>query len=118
MVARENIRNITFPENLVGYLADNTGRLFSASNISKYLKSQKVEISAQLTIHCLNALGNAYFVQKVLRTKVGALKIFEMGEKYYFEDLCLRNAIMVSIKEPICKITGECDLFAFDTTEL
>ncbi len=45
VVARENIRNVSFLENLVMYLANNTGSLFSASNISKYLKSQKVDIS-------------------------------------------------------------------------
>lgn len=93
VVARENIRNITFLENLVYFLADNIGNLFSASNISKFLKSQRIEISTQLTINYLKALSNAYFVHKVVRSEVGGLKIFEIGEKYYFEDLGLRNAI-------------------------
>lgn len=93
VVARENIRNITFLENLVYFLTDNIGNLFSASNISKFLKSQRIEISTQLTINYLKALSNAYFVHKVVRSEVGGLKIFEIGEKYYFEDLGLRNAI-------------------------
>jgi predicted AAA+ superfamily ATPase len=94
VVARENIRNISFLENLVLFLADNTGSLFSANNISKYLKSQRVDISPQLTINYLKALSNAYFVHKVMRSEVGGLKIFEIGEKYYFEDIGLRNAIV------------------------
>lgn len=94
VVARENIRNISFLENLVAYLADNTGSLFSASNISKYLKSQQVDISPQLTINYLKALANAYFIHKVVRSEIGGLKIFEIGEKYYFEDLGLRNSII------------------------
>src|SRR5690606_33504350 len=94
VVARENIRNVSFLENLVNYLADNVGALFSARNISKYLKSQQITISPQLTINYLRALTNAYFVHKVLRTEIGGLKIFEIGEKYYFEDLGLRNAIV------------------------
>lgn len=93
VVARENIRNVSFLENLVTYLCDNVGSLFSASNISKFLKSQRIDISPQLTINYLKALANAYFVHKVSRTEVGGLKIFEIGEKYYFEDLGLRNAI-------------------------
>jgi predicted AAA+ superfamily ATPase len=93
VVARENIRNVSFLENLVLYLCDNAGSLFSASNISKYLKSQRVDISPQLTINYLKALTNSCFVYKVSRTEVGGLKIFEIGEKYYFEDLGLRNAI-------------------------
>lgn len=93
VIARENIRNITFLENLVYFLTDNIGNLFSASSISKFLKSQRIEISTQLTINYLKALSNAYFVHKVVRSEVGGLKIFETGEKYYFEDLGLRNSI-------------------------
>lgn len=93
VVARENIRNISFLENLVFYLSDNIGSLFSATNISKFLKSQQIEISTQLTINYLKALTNAYFVHKVVRAEIGGLKIFEIGEKYYFEDLGLRNAL-------------------------
>jgi len=93
VVARENIRNIAFLENLVSYLADNVGSLFSASNISKFLKSQRVNIAPQQVINYLKALSNAYFIHKVLRSEVGGLKIFEIGEKYYFEDLGLRNVI-------------------------
>jgi len=94
VVTRENIRNVSFLENLVAYLGDNIGSLFSASNISKYLKSQKVDISPQLTINYHRALANAYFVHKVVRSEVGGLKIFEIGEKYYFEDIGLRNSIV------------------------
>lgn len=93
VVSRENIRNISFLENLVLYLADNIGSLFSANNISKFLKSQRIEISPQLTMNYLKALSNAYFVHKVVRSEVGGLKVFEIGEKYYFEDLGLRNSL-------------------------
>jgi len=65
VVARENIRNVAFLENLVLYLADNVGNLFSAANISKFLKSQGVVISPQLTINYLKALSNAYFIHKM-----------------------------------------------------
>ena len=93
VVSRENIRNISFLENIVLYLADNIGSLFSANNISKFLKSQRIAISPQLTMNYLKALSNAYFVHKVVRSEIGGLKIFEIGEKYYFEDLGLRNAL-------------------------
>jgi uncharacterized protein len=93
VVSRENIRNVSFLENLVLYLADNIGNLFSANNISKFLKSQRIGISPQLTMNYLKALSNAYFVHKVVRSEIGGLKIFEIGEKYYFEDLGIRNAL-------------------------
>ena len=93
IVAREKIRNIAFLENLVAYLADNVGSLFSALNISKYLKNQRVDISTQIVINYLRALANSFFVHKVVRSDVAGMKIFEIGEKYYFEDLGLRNVI-------------------------
>jgi predicted AAA+ superfamily ATPase len=53
VVARESIRNVSFLENLVGYLVDNTSSLFSAQNISKYLKSQQVNIPTQIILNYL-----------------------------------------------------------------
>jgi predicted AAA+ superfamily ATPase len=93
VVAREKIRNVAFLENLVAYLADNVGSLFSALNISKYLKSQQIDISTQVVINYLRTLVNSFFVHKVVRFDVAGMKIFEIGEKYYFEDLGLRNVI-------------------------
>lgn len=93
VVSREGIRNVSLLENLVMYLADNAGSLFSAQNISKYLKSQKTNIPTQSVINYLKALTNAYFIHKVPRADVNGLKIFEIGEKYYFEDLGLRNCL-------------------------
>ena len=93
VVARENIRNVTFLENLVEFLADNVGCLFSANNIAKYLKSQHTSVTTQSVLNYLKPLSNAYFVHKVQRYDISGLKIFEVGEKYYFEDLGLRNCI-------------------------
>ena len=93
VVSRENIRNVSFLENLVAYLADNTGSLFSAQNISKYLKSQRVNMPTQTILNYLKALCNSYFLYKLQRADTHGMKIFEIGEKYYFEDLGLHNAI-------------------------
>lgn len=93
VVARESIRNVLFLENLVGYLVDNTGSLFSAQNISRYLKSQQVNIPTQTILNYLRALCNSFFVYKIQRAETQGMKIFEIGEKYYFEDLGLHNAI-------------------------
>lgn len=93
IVARENIRNVAFLTDLVEYLADNIGNLFSASNISKYLKSQHTTLSTQTVLNYLVPLLNAFFIHKVSRLDINGLKIFEIGDKYYFEDLGLRNVI-------------------------
>lgn len=91
VVKREGIRNVDFLETLALYTADNVGNLFSANNISRYLKSQHVNISALQVINYLKALQNAYLINKVRRIDVNGLHTFEIGDKYYFEDLGLRN---------------------------
>ena len=93
VVAKEKIRNISFIENLTVYVSDNVGNLFSSNNISKYLKSQKIAMSPQLIINYLKGLTNAYIIHRVQRADIGGLKIFEIGEKFYFEDLGLRNVV-------------------------
>ena len=91
MVSRENIRNVDFLETLVNYLSDNVGCIFSANNIHKFLKNQRIEISVNVIVNYLKALTNAYIINKVQRIDVKGLKKFEIGDKYYFEDLGLRN---------------------------
>jgi uncharacterized protein len=93
VIARRQVRNIDFMERLVEYIADNVGSLFSSSNIAKYLKSQRQQVPTQLVIDYSLALTQAYFIHKVSRIDIQGLKIFEIGEKYYFEDLGIRNAI-------------------------
>ena len=91
VVSRERIRNVDFLDSLLTYTADNVGNLFSAGNISRYLKSQHVNISPLVVINYLHALANAFIINKVERVDVAGLKKFEIGNKYYFEDLGLRN---------------------------
>ena len=92
VVKREGIRNVDFLETLVLYTAENVGNLFSANNISKFLKSQRTDISTTQVISYLKALCNAYLINKVGRMEINGLKRFEIGDKYFFEDIGLRNS--------------------------
>lgn len=91
VVKREGIRNVSFLETLALYAADNVGNLFSANNISRYLKSQRVDISTPQVINYLRALSNAFLINKASKIDVCGLRKFEVGDKYFFEDLGLRN---------------------------
>lgn len=94
IVKRHSIRNIAFLERLVEYLADNTGSLVSAKRISDFLKSQNIKLSPNIVLDYLSFLSSAFFVFKVRRSDVAGKKIFEIGEKYYFEDLGLRHSLV------------------------
>lgn len=105
VVKREGIRNVDFLESLVSYVADNVGNLFSANNISRYLKSQRINISPLQVINYLKALGDAFIVNRVPRIDIAGLRKFELGDKYYFEDLGLRNCyIGFSMQRDIHKL--------------
>lgn len=93
VVRRYQIRNTYFLENLVKYSADNIGSIVSAKKISDFLKSQRTNISPQVVLNYLNHLTNSLMLLKVNRADLSGKKIFESHEKYYFEDIGLRNAI-------------------------
>jgi len=93
IVARHNIRNINFLENLVNFAAGNIGSLFSANSISMYLKSEGLHIPPIRVIEYLSYLEDAFFLIKLKRADIKGKKIFNFGEKYFFEDLGLRNSI-------------------------
>lgn len=93
LIQRYEIRNTAFLESFVRFLADNTGQLFSAKKISDYLKSQQTNISVSQIINYTHYLTSTYLVHKVKRMDIAGKKIFEIGEKFYFEDLGLRHSI-------------------------
>jgi predicted AAA+ superfamily ATPase len=105
VVQREKIRNVDFLETLLLYSADNVGSLFSANNISNYLKSKRTDISTNQVINYLRLLCNAYIINRVGRLDINGLKKFEIGEKYFFEDLGLRNCMIgFSLQRDIHKL--------------
>jgi len=104
VVKRFNIRNVAFLENLVYYLSDNLGSIVSAKKISDFLKSQNIRITPNIVLDYLFYLGNAFFIYKTRRQDVIGKKIFEIGEKYYFEDTGLRNTIAGFNIQDISKI--------------
>lgn len=99
VIMKNNIRNVNFLENLVLYLADNTGKIISANNVSKYMKSNGENISASVILNYLNYLSDAYLINKVNRYDVHGKRLFDSNEKYYFEDNGIRNAIAGGTRE-------------------
>lgn len=94
IVKRYNIRNIDFLEKLISYLRDNIWSLFTANNISKYLKSQKIEIWTNVVLEYINYITSVYLLNKVKRQEIVWKKIFEINDKFYFSDIWIRNSII------------------------
>jgi predicted AAA+ superfamily ATPase len=93
IINRFAIRNINFLEQLVLFLAAHTGSIFSAKKISDFLKSQRVNIAPNQVQNYIQHLVNAFLVHRVSRYDLIGKRLFEIGDKYYFENLGIRNGI-------------------------
>lgn len=93
VVSRNQIRDVAFLNNLLRFIADNTGSLVSAKKISDYLKSQQSSKTVSVVLNYIAYLEEAFFLLKVKRKDIQGKKIFEVNEKYYFEDFGLRNSV-------------------------
>lgn len=93
VIMRNNIRNPVFLENLVRFLADNTGKIISANSISKFMRGQGQKITSTAVINYIKALCETYVIHKVSRYDIHGKRLFETNDKYYFEDNGIRNCL-------------------------
>ncbi len=99
VIMRNEIRNTTFLDNLVRFLADNTGKLISANRISKFMKSQGENVTPTAINNYIGYLTEAYMIHKVRRFDIHGKRLFENNDKHYFEDHGIRNALAGGIRE-------------------
>ena len=93
VVERKKIRNTSFLEQLIRFLANNIGSLFSSKSISDFLKSQKVNISANQVSDYADSFAEAFVVHRMGRYDIVGKRLFERGEKYFFENMGIRNVV-------------------------
>ncbi len=93
VVTRNKIRNTAFLEQLILFLADNVGSLFSSKSISDFLKSQNIQMSPTLVSEYADSLASAFVVHRLRRYDIVGKRLFERGEKYFFENMGIRNVV-------------------------
>jgi len=94
VVARYNLKNVDFLERLVLFLADNIGSIVSAKKITDFLKSQNMKISNSVVLNYLQYIDNAFFINKTQRFDIQGKRFLEIGEKFYFTDVGIRNSLV------------------------
>jgi predicted AAA+ superfamily ATPase len=104
IIDRYNIRNTSFLRDLIMYLADITGSTLSAKKISDYLKSQHINLNPKLVLEYLAYLESVFMVYRLKRMDVTGKKIFEIGDKFFFEDIGMRHAIVPFQQKDIAKV--------------
>lgn len=105
VVSREEIRNVTFIENLARFMADTMGKPVSIRNIANTMASYGSKTSSAITATYIKYLCNAYIISVAQRYDIHGKKLLEQNCKYYFADHGLRNLLCgFNIRSSIEKI--------------
>ncbi|MDD3204685.1 MAG: ATP-binding protein [Lachnospiraceae bacterium] len=94
IVKRNQIRKVDQLERIVKFSFDNVGRTFSASSISKYLKSENRAIDNETVYGYLKRLENAYILHRCSRYDVQGKELLRTQEKFYLADTAFRYSIL------------------------
>lgn len=93
ILERNEIRNIPFLKNLLHFYADNTGKINSASSISKYMKSQGEDVSSNAVLTYTELYSEAFLLDVVHRYDIHGKKLLSSNDKVYWNDVGLRNFV-------------------------
>lgn len=94
IVSRHSLRNHDFLQRLLLFMADNIGQIFTAKRIADYLKSQRISSSVGSVLTYAEYVEEAFVVNRSRRWDIEGKRFFEIGEKFFFEDLGIRNSIV------------------------
>ncbi|MDO4897953.1 MAG: DUF4143 domain-containing protein [Rothia sp. (in: high G+C Gram-positive bacteria)] len=101
VIEHHQIRDIDIFNRIVSYCLVNVGRTFSASSISRYLKSEQRKVSVDTVLNYLTFCADAFLIYKVPRQDVAGKAILKAEEKYYAVDHGLREALGFSNSKDI-----------------
>lgn len=93
ILSRYQVRNSSFVGDLVHFVADTEGKLFSPYSISKYMKGRGVSVSPNTVSDYLEMLVSSFVIDRVSRFDIKGKRVFDQVAKYYFEDIGIRNCL-------------------------
>ncbi len=90
VIQRHRIRDAQLLENVLLYIFDNMGQIFSVKRVADYLKSLGHSASVDAVTSYLAALVDAKIIYAAPRYDIKGRKIMQRMDKYYICDLGLR----------------------------
>jgi predicted AAA+ superfamily ATPase len=94
IVRRGRIRKVDQFERIVRFVFDNIGRTFSASAISKYLKSENRAIDNETVMDYLNKLESAFILHRCSRFDLQGKELLKTQEKFFVCDPAMRYSVL------------------------
>lgn len=93
IVKRNGIRDVDLLERIIAYITANVGTTFSATAISKYLKSEGRAVAPETILNYIKACEDGFLFYRVRRQDLQGKKILTVNEKYYIADHGIREAV-------------------------
>lgn len=93
VVEHHQIRDLDIFNRILRYSVANIGRSFSATSLTKYLKSERRSVSVDTVVNYLNFCVDAFLLSRVPRQDLRGKEILKVQEKYYLADHGLREAL-------------------------
>ena len=94
IVKRHRINRQDLFDRVVKYIIENMGKTFSASSISKFLKSENRKVSVESIYNYLRWLEQAFIIYPCQRYDLQGKSILKTQEKYYLADVALKYALL------------------------
>ena len=93
IVKRNNVRDIDLLERIIAYITASIGTPFSATSITKFLKSEGRTVSTETVLNYIKYCADAYLFYRVKRQDLQGKQILASNEKYYIADHGIREAV-------------------------
>lgn len=93
IIQRNQIRDVDLLERILRYVIINTGTSFSASSLSKFLKSEQRKVSPETILNYIRYCCDAYLIYQVNRQDLIGKQTLTTSEKYYIADHGIREAV-------------------------
>lgn len=91
IVKRYNVRDVDLLQRFMSYLIHNIGQIFSAVTITNYLKSEGRKLSKETIYNYIEAAKSTFLVYGVPRYNIKGKELMKTNEKYFINDLGIRN---------------------------
>lgn len=93
IVKRNNIRDVDLLERIIAYITANVGATFSATSISKYLKSKSRTVAPETILNYVKACEESFLFYRIRRQDLQGKKLLTINEKYFIADHGIREAV-------------------------
>jgi predicted AAA+ superfamily ATPase len=104
VVKRYQVRNVRLLADLTNFVFAQAGHIFSVNKINDFLKSHKINSTVETIQNYLGFLESAFLIHKVPRYDLRGKRLLEFYEKYYANDIGMRNSVLGYKEEDISRL--------------